>query len=579
MMVESWRREFIGRWIALPAMFAILLLLGYLQYRWSGEVGEAVTERTRREMGETARRIRAEFVKELLKPCEALQVNAAASLDKVRQVISQQLRSASRTDALRAVGAVYLAVPNREGYAIELVTERGTRSGTPYPSYWRRLEPELNFNIHARPLGDKAPQRRLCMLDGEILVMHHTIEFEHPASARGSEARDILAYVLIEFRQTVLRDQVLPQLVKRYLGDDTQPKHHIAVVRGESRADILYTNAGNRHAGLITNPDVSVQLLGGAPAAPRDEASIPLVRGNRAWYIAVQHSEGSLQVAGRRATTQNLVLGLGVLLLLAANVVLLLFSTEKARQLARTQISFVASVSHELRTPVTAICVMADNLARGIAASSKQTQHYGELLREQGGRLAAMVDHILQFAEVQQRPLRYELKPVHAARIIHVAVEAQRAVLDASGTTVEVIASPDLPPLLGDETALLHCLENLLSNARKYADGGQIAITSQLSGRRDVVITVRDQGPGVPKGEQALIFDPFYRGTSARESQMPGSGLGLSLVKQMVEAMGGRIILESEPGKGTAFSLHLRAAPAMHFGHVQADSTEGTIEE
>src|SRR4051794_2546780 len=123
MLIESLRREMLARWIILPALFAIFLLLGYLQYRWSEEVSEAVTERTRRSMTEVAERIRADFHTELSRPCEALRLESAASLQEVRDRIVNRFRSASRAGALKAVGAVYLATPSRGEYIPELVTD------------------------------------------------------------------------------------------------------------------------------------------------------------------------------------------------------------------------------------------------------------------------------------------------------------------------------------------------------------------------------------------------------------------------------------------------------------------------
>lgn len=122
--------------------------------------------------------------------------------------------------------------------------------------------------------------------------------------------------------------------------------------------------------------------------------------------------------------------------------------------------------------------------------------------------------------------------------------------------------APDLPLVNADESALQRCLENLLANAVKYAGGGGwIGIRAAQDGT-EVLLTVADRGPGINPRERSRLFEPFFRGAAAREAQLPGTGLGLNLVRQMMEAMGGRVSVESRPGKGCAFTLHLRPAAA-----------------
>ena len=123
----------------------------------------------------------------------------------------------------------------------------------------------------------------------------------------------------------------------------------------------------------------------------------------------------------------------------------------------------------------------------------------------------------------------------------------------------------DLPPAFGDPTALKHALLNLISNAAKYgAEGGWIGVSAKTSADAKgamLEIRVADHGPGIPSDELGHIFDPFYRGKRAVEDQIHGTGLGLSLVKRIIEAHGGTITVQSEPGKGTEFVARIPAAP------------------
>jgi signal transduction histidine kinase len=139
-------------------------------------------------------------------------------------------------------------------------------------------------------------------------------------------------------------------------------------------------------------------------------------------------------------------------------------------------------------------------------------------------------------------------------------VEASGALIEDAGIEVECDVPPTLPPVLGDEAALRRVFQNLVGNAIKYgARGGWIGLRASASGRQ-VQVTVADRGMGIGQAEQAHIFEPFYRAPDVIAAQIQGAGLGLSLVKRIIESHGGRISVHSEPGKGSAFTVYIAAA-------------------
>ena len=150
--------------------------------------------------------------------------------------------------------------------------------------------------------------------------------------------------------------------------------------------------------------------------------------------------------------------------------------------------------------------------------------------------------------------------------LIEDALDACARIVQESRCTVEKRVDPMLAPVFGDPTALRHALQNLLSNAAKYgSEGGWIGVTATSPAEGEdamVEIRVADRGPGIPQDELAHIFDTFYRGKRAVEDQIHGTGLGLSLVKRIVEAHAGTVTVQSEPGKGTEFVVRIPAAPA-----------------
>jgi len=177
-----------------------------------------------------------------------------------------------------------------------------------------------------------------------------------------------------------------------------------------------------------------------------------------------------------------------------------------------------------------------------------------------------MVEQILHFTSGQLSGPAYGFKPVQVGVVIERALAGAQAMLAEAGFQVTQEIAPDLPPAMGDAEALNQCLENLLSNTVKYASSGKwLAIRASVAeedSRMEIRISVEDRGAGIPSADLAHIFEPFYRAKAAREGQLRGVGLGLHLVRRMMEGMGGRVTVSSRPGHGSTFTLHLAAQPA-----------------
>jgi signal transduction histidine kinase len=143
--------------------------------------------------------------------------------------------------------------------------------------------------------------------------------------------------------------------------------------------------------------------------------------------------------------------------------------------------------------------------------------------------------------------------------LIEDAVNDRREELSQSGFQVEITVDPNVPAVAGDARLLRTAFENLLSNAQKHAAGGRWIRVSAVYSKpeNEVRVSVEDRGAGIPEDDRSEIFEPFYRGRTAVESQIPGSGLGLSLVRSAAEAHRGTVTVVSEPGRGSTFTLHL----------------------
>jgi signal transduction histidine kinase len=282
--------------------------------------------------------------------------------------------------------------------------------------------------------------------------------------------------------------------------------------------------------------------------------------GTPKWKLMVTHPAGSLQAAVRATQRRNVLISSGILALLGASMGLLVLSTRRAQRLATQQMEFVAAVSHELRTPLAVIRSAGENLADGVVRNDEQIKKYGDLVRNEGRRLTEMVEQILEFAGIHSGQRGFALRPVAVLPMIGDVVEASRALIDAARLDVEIDVPPTLPPVLGDEPALRRVFQNLIGNAIKYGEGGGWIGVKARSAGRDVQLTVSDKGIGIATAEHGRIFEPFYRTPDVIAAQIQGAGLGLSLVKRIVEAHGGRIRVESAPGQGSEFIVQLPVA-------------------
>jgi signal transduction histidine kinase len=238
----------------------------------------------------------------------------------------------------------------------------------------------------------------------------------------------------------------------------------------------------------------------------------------------------------------------------------MMVSARRATELGERKMEFVAGVSHELRTPIAVIRSAAQNLADGSVASEPQVRRYGGLIDAEGRRLDDLVEKVLELAGVESRSRRAPRERVSTAAIVRSAIADSAREAGERGVEVETaLSDPDLF-VLGDEDALRRAVANLVGNAIKHGGEGK-SVEVAIEGRPgEVSISISDRGPGIPPSELPHLFEPFFRGRRAREGQIRGSGLGLSLVQQIAREHGGRVEVSSTPGEGSRFSLVLPEA-------------------
>jgi signal transduction histidine kinase len=601
-----WPRER-GTWLVVGVLVVLLGLLAALQYRWTGEIGRAEADRQRARLDRASQRFARELGRELGQVTMAFmpEFRPSSSADP-RTALLERLDRWRETEHGGLVARLVLVTFSGSG---EVTTEATDPEGrefndAPFPPQLEPLRQRL-----ADPARE-SPVRRGFRPEGllanppalPVPVIRPAASGEDgPPFRRGGFV--LRGVALVELDEDYLRDALIPELAEVHFGPLDEGDYAVAVVRQGDGA-IVYTSDPDREPEELARADVRLELPAafgrlGSPRGPRggrpphrrnaelppaaspgpgSQGADPAPRGpgpgegpppdwhqgafegaGSPWLLLVRHRGGSLAEAVATVRRRNLAVGLGILALLGATVALLTVGAQRARHLARQQLEFVAGVTHELHTPLAAIRSAGQNLADGVVSEQGQVRRYGELIQKEGTRLSGLVAQVLEFAGIESGSAAYSREPVRIADLVQDVVGNLALVVEQAGVELEVDVPEDLPEVQGDADALRRALENLVTNATKFARGGRWVGIKAVTGPRAGTVTVRveDRGPGIPKAERDRVFEPFYRGGDARRDQSPGSGLGLSMVRHVVEAHRGRASVETSEEGGAAIVLQL----------------------
>ncbi len=469
--------------------------------------------------------------------------------------------------------------PVRESYPQDRVvagevtaTESVLRAGRPLT-----LEDVSNSPYLSRRIAEKYPARSMLALPlaaGGRWLGAALIAFDQPrrfAPQDVERGEHVAGQISLAVHQALLRQELEERVQARTAEAHTEKEKsevileniQDAILLADREMRITYINpAWTRLTGYELH-EVLGQYAGGLGAAADDTQTHQMIRAalveGRPWQGEVEgfHKSGRgyhaiLSIApirGKGGQTEAYVCSHHDI------------SPRKKLDLAREQ--FITSVSHELRTPVTNLKLYAQLLERGL--SSDKAQQYVQVLSQQADRLGSMVQDILEMATLDSDRAIQRWEELEVPILLTGSLNRVKS--RAAAARVQFTIAP-LPPKLprakGDPARIAQALAAILENAVTFAPDSTVTIEASSAtsgGRQWLTIAVTDAGPGIKPEEQERVFDRFYRGSLAELGHVPGSGLGLSIAQTIMATHGGKITLDSQPGRGSTFTLWLPAAP------------------
>ena len=584
------------------AMIVLLPVLAVLQFRWLGQLSDAERERLQRNLRATTAEITTALDLELARVIVGLQLDGVTLRDQAWSRYAERRAAWAAAAADSALVRDVLLADAEDG--IVRLRRWDTAFHAFIPAEWPDDLGTLHERILAehrafaqRPEGLSIRPSELFGPDGSsVLLPVSPIALGGPDGTPG-RLLHVFGFTIVRLNLPLVEQQILPSLVARYFGPARASDYHVAIVERQGRRVVFEAEPGDATT-LARGTDVAVDCFGIGPdhfpllrqamaslrLPPRNEPRRSMffsVFGGRRpgdsgpprpgddgqrWRLLVRHRAGSLEAAVSRARWRNLGLSFGILMLMTVSVGLIVIAARRAQALARQQMEFVAGVSHELRTPVSVIAAAADNLAQGVVTEAGRVKQYGSTIQTEARRLADTVERVLQFAGIQAGRASGHRVAVSPVEIVDEALAVSGPAIADAGAALERDVPAALPPVLAEPAALRSALQNLLGNALKYGGRSPWVRVSAREARtrrgREVQFVVEDRGLGVPPADLPHIFEPFYRGSEAQSQQIHGNGLGLSIVRSIVEAHGGRVTVTSTSGKGSTFTMHIPAAAA-----------------
>ena len=551
--------------VALAVVLTIMLgVSAYLQYQWLNQLSVAEEVRIRTSMENAAHQFGGQVNQEMMAALFTFVVPAPGNKDELAARLSE--RSLEWSATASHPGLV------KNIYWVEH-DEIGTQLLFVYSQEEEKLQPVSDW----AKVGDSYPSLE-AFFEGDIVS-------PVPFSRRGLDAVPVIPFdaavrtmqdhLFIVFDKAYISESWIPELVSRFFNTFNQEEYDIFITAREAIDQVVYAS----NFDVQPHEETDVKLAIGPPdpqfmlrfltrimarsSLPREMPGMfrggqrgeppPGIAPLRIWTLYITHKSGALKTAVAHVRTRNLGISFMVLIVLGASIALILVYTRRMQKLANQQMAFVAGVSHDIKTPIAVMHAVGENMRDGLVIEADETREYGAFIVDQSRSLLNTANQVLSYAGITVGSSSGVNNVVDVNRVIQLALS--RVEIDLEDADIDLDLDAALPGVLGDEEALTSVVQNLVQNAIKYSgDRPYVMIATDIVEGR-IRLSVEDKGRGIAPEDEPYIFEPFYRGADARSSQIRGNGLGLSIVKNIVEAHKGTITCQSVPGQGATFYI------------------------
>ena len=588
------------------AVLGLLAVLATLQYRWLGQISEADQARLRASAQGRADDFARDLDREITRAFLRLQFDAAGAraLDGTR-FRERWTRWKAVTAHPGLVKDVWLSDPSGKD-----VWHFDADAGSLAPSSWPEALATVRERIQQRaaaaldprpPPSSSVPGPSFPRPGGRVgldfldeaapALVSPVPDFDRDPSARGMGFNLSLrsaGYSIVALDSDYIRERLLPGLARRHFGLDEEAEYAVLVTANDDARTVVFRSSprnatpgpGDASAHLFglrledaSEDDLAFSMPRPAPSPRGRPEARGFSFGRRGggprgepqgrWRLVATHRAGSVDHVVAKARLRNLGVSAFILALLGVSVVLIVVSAQRARRLADRQLEFVAGVSHELRTPVAVIASAGENLADGVVSDREMVRQYGRVVRDEGRRLAEMVEQVLDFAGSYAGRRAYRFEAVDVREVARECLDAVRPALDESGGTIECETGPGLPRVRADRAALRRALLNLIQNAIKY--GGEapriaLRITAgpTWAGPRCKSRSRTTASASLP-GKRSGSSSPSSGARRPDHDRSGGAG-SASAWSNASRARSGRVSVGSAPGRGSVFTVELPAA-------------------
>ncbi|CAN5236593.1 hypothetical protein BH20ACI1_BH20ACI1_20080 [soil metagenome] len=589
-------------------LLGLLVLLAGLQYKWLGQISDAEREHLQSRLQDDTKRFAEDFNREIQSVYFNFQIDAEDFRNQNWNAFNKRLINwNNQTQFPELIKNFYFVKKDDSQTVLRFDTKTDSFEKAEWTNDLRNISQKISAENEFNPILEEPTALAIPIFNRndnvrQIIVRTKENPSENIKTESKIELPEKYGFLIIFLDENVIKNQIFPSLVSKYfsnadykisIGNQANQKifqtqtdnldspdstvklfnlkpNNFTFFRENGGGDLNNLQIGKRNK-IVFNKNFSTKtvtsnknevLTVDIKKADEEKPRISIFesKGENSdgiWTLNVQHNDGSLEQFITNTRRRNLAVGFGILSVLAASIVLIYLSAQRAKLFAQRQIDFVSAVSHEFRTPLAVIYSAGENLSDGVIRNETKITDYGNLIKGEGKKLSAMVEQILEFAGANSGRKKYDLRETDVKEIVENAIAECQPLLKEKDFKLEKDIAENLSTISADAYALSGAIQNLITNAVKYGNGSNWLKISAHNGNGKIKIIVEDKGIGIDKGEINKIFEPFYRTKSVVDAQIHGNGLGLSLVKQTVEAHGGKVYVESEFGNGSRFTIHL----------------------